>query len=146
MRLTDLLNADAKRKPTTDSFPVISNCRGLCELEISLPSLPQDEVSLFSSITSTNLQRIVLPTRYGFERMGDPVFAPYYRSIDDCLCQLVGRLRRSGYKRRLEVVFRIKDVPDDEQVFEEFLPRFREQGRVKIMQELGGRIVYSSDQ
>jgi len=59
--------------------------------------------------------------------------------IDDCLCQLVERLRGSGYKHRLDVVFLTREVPDDEKVFKELLPRFREQGPVGLVRERSGR-------
>jgi len=126
-------------------FPTLSNCRGLRELQVSLPALAQDEISLLSSITSTNLQKIVLSARYGFERSGEPAFAAYYQEIDDCLCQLVERLRRSGYKHELEVALHICGVPEDEKALEEFLPKFKEQGRVTLM--LGGekRDTFCSD-
>ena len=65
--------------------------------------------------------------------------------LDDCLYRLVQRLRQSGYETRLELVFSTAEVPDDE-ALEEFLPKFREQGRVKLISEEDGRVVYSSDQ
>ena len=103
-------------------------------------------MSLFTSITSTNLQKIVLPLRFGFRTKEFSGFARYRQSLDDCLCRLVEQLRRSGYKQRPELVLLTRDVPDDEKGFEEFLPKFREQGRVKFIRELDGRVVYSSDQ
>ena len=107
----------------------------------------QDEVSLIATITSTNLQKISFPARYGFEMESeDPLFASYYKTIDDSLCQLVERLRKSGYKHRLDMVFRIGRIPGGEETdFKTFLPRFREQGRVKVVLELGERVVYCSN-
>ena len=104
-----------------------------------------DELSLLSSITSTNLQKIVFPARYRFNRIDHPAIARYYQTIDDCLCQLVGRLQRSGYKHKLEMVFYVWEVPDDEEVFKELLPRFREQGLVKFAWWQDERVIYSSD-
>jgi len=102
-------------------------------------------VSLFLSITSTDLQKIVLPARYRFKRRDDPVFARYYQTIDDCLCQLIGRLQGLGYKHKLEIVFRIWEVPGDEDVFKGLLPKFREQGRVKFTWWKDERVIYCSD-
>ena len=111
-----------------------------------MPASAQEEVSLIASITSTNLQKIVFSARYGFESEGNPVFERYYQAIDDCLCQLVGRLRESGYKHRLEMAFCIWDVPHGEGTgFEGFLPKFREQGRVKFLWTLSDTVVYCSD-
>ena len=76
---------------------------------------------------------------------GDSTFARYYQTIDDCLCQLVGRLQRSGYTHKLEIVFRIWEVPDDEDVFKELLPKFREQGRVKFTSWPDERVIHCSD-
>ena len=130
-----------KHKLTIDPFPTLSHCRGLRELEINqLAPEPQEDVLLFSSITSADLQKIVLPLRYGWVMMNDPGFARYNQTLDDCLCQHAQRLRRSGHKRRLEFVFRIGIVPDDEKIFEIFLPKFREQGRVKFVWEKGERV------
>ena len=89
-------------------------------------------MTLFSSIASTNLRKIVLPLRYEFGMPLVSRFERYPKALDDCLYQLVQRLRRSGYKHGLELAFQTIEVPDDE-VFEEFLPKFREQGRVKLI-------------
>ena len=140
-----LPNADTKDKSAIDKYPALSHCRELRELEISLPYMPGDEMTLFSSITSTNLRKIVLPLRYEFGMPLVSCFERYPQALDDCLYQLVQRLRRSGYKHRLELAFQTIEVPDDE-VFEEFLPKFREQGRVKLISEVDGRVFYSSDQ
>jgi len=112
---------------------------------VSPSVLTEDQVSLITSITSTNLQKIVLSAQYGFKRKGNPAFESYYQTLDGCLCQLVERLRGLGYEHRLDVVIRISEFPDDKRVFEEFLPRFREQGRVKLVRERNGKVVYCSD-
>ena len=111
-----------------------------------MPAHTRDEVLFIASITSTNIRKIVFSARHGFESEGDQVFKRYYQTIDDCLCQLVGRLRESGYEHRLEMVYRIWDVPLGEGPgFKGFLPRFREQGRVKLLWMLSDTVVYCSD-
>ena len=112
---------------------------------ISLPALIQDEVSLLSSITSTDLQKIVLPARYRFKNRDEPDFTRYHQTVDDCLCQLVERLQGSGYRHKLEVVFHVREVLDDEEIFKELLPKFKEQGRVKFTWWQDERVIYCSD-
>ena len=67
--------------------------------------------------------------------------------IDDRLCQLVERLRRSGYQHRLEVEYQTCESPQDdvEPDFSRSLLKFREQGLVKIV-ETDGRVIYCSDE
>ena len=61
-------------------------------------------------------------------------------SFDDMICGLVDRLRMSGYKHTLEVVFRAQLVDLDEEVdHDKFLPRFKEKGRVKIVEISSGK-------
>lgn len=104
-----------------------------------------DEVSLIASITSTKLQRIIFPVRYGFESKNDPIFMRYYDTIDNGLCRLVERLRESGYKNRLDMAFRVWEVPDDERMgLEELLPKFRERGRVVLLWKRSEKVVYRS--
>jgi len=42
-------------------------------------------------------------------------------------------------------VFRIREVPDDEEVFKELLPKFREHGRVKFTWWQGEKVIYCPD-
>lgn len=106
----------------------------------------EDELTLIESITSTNLQKIVLPARHGITIKGDLASARYYEEVDDSLCILVERLRELGYKNRLDVVFCIEEVPDDDEMgFREFLPRFRERGRVILLWGKSEKVVYCSD-
>jgi len=58
---------------------------------------------------------------------------------DKMICGLVGRLRMSGYKDTLEVEFRAEFVDLGEKVnHEEFLPKFKERGRVRIVETSSG--------
>lgn len=91
--------------------------------------------SLLSSITSTELRRIVFPVTYS----GDVgLFAQVMEEwvfIDKLLCELVDRLRVSGYHHILEVEVRPKKIGIDpeEYDFTEVFPGFREKGTVTII-------------
>ena len=87
----------------------------------------------------------MLPARYRFKRGDEPDFTRYYQLVDDCLCQLVERLQGSGYRHKLEVIFCIQEVLDDEEVLKELLPKFKEQGRVKFTWWQDERVIYCSD-
>lgn len=98
----------------------------------------EEERTLISSITSTNLRKLVLGIRsMRFGREDFPSFNSYFASLDDTLCGLINRLQMSGYKHTLEVEFRTPIVELDEEVrHEKFLPKFKEKGRVRIMREI----------
>ncbi|KAF9648097.1 hypothetical protein BDM02DRAFT_3115866 [Thelephora ganbajun] len=127
--------------------PTLSHCQGLRQLEVSELSPAYDKLSLIASITSTNLRKISLPARYQLDCKDDSHRIGYYETIDGCLCQLVERLRGSGYKHRLDVELWIWGSKwNDEKVdFKKLLPKFREQGRVEIVERLSGRVVYCSN-
>jgi len=145
----DLTYLPHAHEPTTGHFPNLTHCQALRELEICSLPFEQDEMSLLASITSTNLRKITIPARYHqFQWMSDPTFLRYYETIDDNLYQLIRRLRGSGYKHRLEVAFRVgrkKNADHWEMDFKEFLPKFREQGRVMVVERPGERVIYCSD-
>lgn len=107
-------------------------------------------MSLLTSITSTNLRKIVIPTRLLHPWFGvdDPSSTSYYAIVDNSLCQLVERLQGFGYKHRLVVVFNLwqGDIYGHEEMdFEELFPRFRERGRVKVVDGPNDRAVYCSN-
>ena len=66
---------------------------------------------------------------------------------DNSLCRLVERLQVFGYKHRLNVVLCIweEDIEEISANFEEFLPKFRERGRVKVVARVSKRVVYCSN-
>jgi len=94
-----------------------------------------EESNLISSITSTNIQRITFTPPLSHKRQSVPD-RPDWTKLDNCLCQLVGRLERGV---RLEVVFQALDRPwwSGELDFEKYLPRVFEKGRVD-----GGQIIF----
>ena len=67
--------------------------------------------------------------------------------IDGELCTLVGRLRKTGYRHTLEAELRLTEARDDpgDFNFARFLPKFRRQGIVTIIQNFWGpRLLHSS--
>lgn len=92
--------------------------------------------SLITSITSTKLQRIVFSARGLAERLAGSDLAGSCNVIDNCLCQLVDRLRKSGFNRTLGVEFQAWGPAEWElgSDFKRLLPKFGEKGRVRIAQ------------
>lgn len=57
------------------------------------------------------------------------------------ICGLVDRLRRSGYKNTMEVELRAETVTiDSKAYYKEFLPKFQEKGRVRIVETSSGTV------
>ena len=88
---------------------------------------------LISSITSTNFRKLIfvpIPPLIELESLlEDPCWIPF----DDMICRLVDRLRVSGYSNTLEVEFRLMFIdPACEARHREFLPKFKEKGRVTV--------------
>ena len=88
---------------------------------------------LISSITSTNLRKLIfvpIPPLIQLEYLMDnPCWIPF----DDTICRLVDRLRVSGYTNMLEVEFRLLFIdPVREARHRTFLPKFKEKGRVTV--------------
>ena len=98
----------------------------------------EEERTLISSITSTNFQKLIFDSKYfiGDSQSSDPC----WRRLDDTLCELVDRLRKSGYKHTLEVEFQaeIVELDEDECLEDEFLSKFRERGRVNVIDSTTG--------
>ena len=104
--------------------------------------LPQ-EVSVLSTITSTNIRKIVFHPFLKADLRDQ-----FWSSLDTELSGLVDRLRASGYQHILDLEFQ-RDLGFAEMVLgaglDRFLPKFREKGRVTISQSGSGRIFYCSD-
>ena len=50
------------------------------------------------------------------------------------------------HKRRMDVVFRVWDAPDDEEMdSKKFLSKLREEGRAELVEKLGEKVVHCSD-
>ena len=113
--------------------PRLSHCRELRELELHVKLPTQAIGSLITSITSTNLQKILFSTQGLAETSAASETARLCKVIDDYLCQLVDRLWGSGYECTLEVEFQAWRPPGGSSL-EQILPKFRERGRVRVTQ------------
>ncbi|KAF9645185.1 hypothetical protein BDM02DRAFT_3131246 [Thelephora ganbajun] len=85
--------------------PSLSRCPELRQLEIATAYPQEQKWTLISSITSTNLRKLVFSRLISRPRQSileDPCWIP----LDDIACGLVDRLQASGYKRILELEFR----------------------------------------
>jgi hypothetical protein len=109
-----------------------------------LSLLSPGEISLISTITSTNIRRILFATCIPHYPGHD-----FWSSLDTQLSSLVDRLRGSGFQHVLDVEFRRDLGPADAMVAEAspltLLPKFSEKGRVTISQSGSRRILYRSD-
>ena len=120
----------------TDSTLTLKNLSKLRELVFPSPFLRPEEDSLTSTITSTNIQKIV-PKPFSQQDLGERFQSSLYTELNG----LVDRLRASGYKRTLKLEFR--HTPSFAETVsgagpDGFLPKFREKGR-------GGRLLYCSN-
>jgi len=101
---------------------------------------------ILSSITSVELQKIIVPARY---MRNSRIFALRIEAwdlIDEQLCELVARLGWAGYRHTLEVEVRFAEVEDDPRKYEftEFLPKFKEKGIVTIIDTVRDLVLHSS--
>jgi hypothetical protein len=96
-------------------------------------------VALISSITSTNLRKIVFTPTHERLRGGFLSENPCWPHFDDIVCELVDKLCLLGYKSTLEVeLWTRKPIEfSGGQDMREFLPKFREKGRVRFWEATG---------
>ena len=95
----------------------------------------KEEEVLISSITSTNLRKLVITWWISHIEWDFLLFNLRWISFDDVICGLVDRLEKSGYRHTLELGFRAEFVDLDEEVdHQEFMPKFKEKGRVRIVE------------
>lgn len=116
----------------------LSLCSELEEMHI-LDVFPQEQdLAPISSITSINLRKIILdyvPSDPMEKITWDPLLCVRWPHFDDELCELADRLRLSGHRHILEVVFRMERFGFGSEVEKrEFLPKFREKGRVRVVE------------
>lgn len=109
----------------------LSHCPQLRQLEIyGRDSELQTTmlISLITSITSTNLQKLVLMTF----QLSQLLLEPYWTDFDDKMCGFVDKLRTLGHTHTLELEFLMTRVDVDKKLHPKFLPKFREKGTVTI--------------
>jgi len=121
----------------------LSSCRELRYLKLKLHPLSPSSTDhkIISSITSVNLRTIIFtPNCQGLAHRAllcRRAWAP----LDDVMCGLVEKLRTLWYDRTLELEFRFQFAtlyPDLD--YPAFMPRFRENGRVTILETLNGKV------
>ena len=119
--------------PALSGF-ILKSCSGLRELAFAIYPMGSrsTELHLLESITSTNMRKITLMPHVG----EDGWHPSHWSSLDMVLSNLVDRLRASGYKHTLELEFRLG--PKSAGLYpiiglNTTLPRFRERGRVTVL-------------
>ena len=128
------------------TIAMIHHFRQLRELEIIINLPSSCHGVLLSSITSTELRKIIILTR---EKYNWRVFLRWvepWPSVDKQLCEVVDRLRVMGHRHTLEVELRFVQVEGDpaEKDFTKVLPGFREKGVVTIIDDARGDLIYHS--
>ena len=102
-----------------------------------------EEITLISTIASTNIRRILFATCTPREPGHH-----FWSSLDTELSNLVDRLRASGYKHVLELEFQLESEfaeIDPKDALGAIFPCFREKGRVTILGKASRRIIYCFD-
>ena len=117
----------------------LSACRELLELEFEISAYPLNEMELdfISSITSTNIEKIIINRS---AELNHPVDDAVWTQLDDILTELAGR---RGYQLvRLEVEFRGNWDFDQKM---NYLPKFVERGRMIVCDRWSSYPIYCSD-
>ena len=125
----------------------IRDFRRLQELELIATRLVSPHEALLSSITSTDLRKVVFLARYIYTWTNFAKQTEAWGSIDEQLCMLVDRLRATGYNHTLEVEVRLTEMGHDHRVYDFtiLLPKFRQKGIVTITRTFHGtRLLHSS--
>ena len=111
----------------------LSHCPELRRLELCAIIPSGAERAIISSIISTNIRTIALVSITPRTPLGNRWWQP----LDDVMCELVDKLCVLGYEHTLELEFHFDPSTDHEG----FLPKFREKGRVKILDAPSGEVV-----
>ena len=118
----------------------LTRCSELRELEITRLPPHEEERRLISTITSANLRKIIFTpqdSRLDWDLLRHHYWWPPF---DDMICGLVDRLQVLGHKGTLEVVFQavFVDLENKKVNHERILPKFKEKGRVRIVETSSG--------
>jgi len=118
----------------------LERCPRLCSLEFPSSYTTREQRLVISSITSINLRTVVFPLDadhdVSYILAGSDV--RYY--VDNAMRRLVDKLSTLGYKHTLELEFRCESVGLHLD-FKDFLPKFRERGRVRISNTSSGEVL-----
>lgn len=118
----------------------LSHCTELQEMRIGTTCPERADTTLISSIASTNLERIVFASDREDLTWNSLLGHQFWPLFDDIVCSLVDRLHLLGYQRTLEVEVRARGSMGSKRGMNdlEFLPKFREKGRVRILADTTG--------
>ena len=122
----------------------IPDFRRLRELELRVSWPRSAHQALLSSITSTELRKIIFVVWHMYDW---GILISEAGLIDRDLCGLVDRLRAAGYRRTLEVELRLTVMGDgpEEYDFAICFPGFEEKGAVTVVDVFrGNRVLHSS--
>ena len=125
---------------SAENTPDLSCCPELRQLEIASSYPLEGEQTLVSSITSVNLRKIVFkhPNSRNLRYL---LSEPAWGLFDDVICELVDRLQEQGLEHTLELEVRVEFTEfGDERLQQEFLPKFKEKGRVRMVSVLDGGV------
>jgi hypothetical protein len=110
------------------------HCPELRELEFS-GLLPTEKLqATVSSITSVNFRKITFSQPSVFDSFWALINHLGWRSFDDCVCALADKLRGLGNIQLLEIEFQINYLGLESLANYTFLPKFREKGRLKVVE------------
>jgi hypothetical protein len=117
----------------------LSHCPELRELEFSGSDPTEDHRATVTSITSLNFRKIKISRPSIAATLRALINDTCWISFDDCISALADKLRGLGNIEPLELEFQIgRLVVDPLADYNGFLPKFREKGRVRIV-ECSGR-------
>ena len=125
-----------------ETIAAIHHFRQLRELELRAVWPNSVHETLLSSITSTELRKIILSVRHVYQWNTLDQQMEEWDGIDEQLCELVARLGRMGHHHTLEVELRFTEavVGLTGCDFTNLLPKFRKTGVVNI---INPDIIYS---
>jgi len=125
---------------------MISHFRKLRELQLMATWPNSTHEVLLSSITSTELRKVIFPVGYMYNSWIFAARILEWAVIDKRLCDLVARLGRTGYRHTLEVEVRFTEIDDapGKYEFTQFLPEFRKKGVVTIIDAVHDLVLHSS--
>ena len=108
------------------------HCSELRELVCGSWSPSETLNATISTIASLNIRMISFFAYYGLIQT---IASPEWPAFDDCISALIDKLCGKGYKETLEVViqFTSKHGDVDQAWFDNFLPKFREKGLLKVV-------------
>ena len=125
----------------------LQRCPELRELVLPAPhphsmhdAVMSSVTSTISSITSTNIRKIVLSSHFLVPALHTFVDQHCWRRFDECVSALADKLCKS---ETLEVELRLHHLLALDPLVDPkgFLPRFREKGRVRIVYHSRGRVL-----